>query len=162
MGQGSRQGGPPQGLAMVKTVTPASASKLEQIGTELKQDLRNLVQTEVQQLSSQSSASSQHDSSFQQLECGVHELKLQNAKFEDWFAKFGSRVSEQTSRIDDLASTVKAQGKDIHGLRSDVENSVHTAISRMQGDMSAQLAAQLSGQMEQIQALLSDKKPRTS
>ena len=70
---------------------------------------RGMMQPEVQQLSARQPSSSSQEARAQQLECGVKEIKMQNAKGEDRFSKFGSRVSEQATRIDELSSCVNVK-----------------------------------------------------
>ncbi|CAE7278596.1 unnamed protein product [Symbiodinium natans] len=159
-----QQFAPPPGLSLVKSSQPSPGpSKLEQLGSELKQDLRSLMQTELASRSAgQDSVSSAQEARLEKLEVGMKELQEQNRKFEGWFATFGNRVSEQATTIQGVQHTLQSQSQDIHRLRSDVEMTVGNAVGQLQADMTQQLSAQLAGQLEQIQALFADKKPRTS
>ena len=87
----------------------------------------------------------------------MKEIRCQNQKFEEWFASFGSRVSDQASRIETIHHAVSQQGSELVKLRS-VENSVTAAVGKLQTDISTRLA----GQIEQMSALFSEKKQRSS
>ena len=74
-------------------------------------------------------------------------------------SSFGSKVSDQAGKLEGLPHTVESQNQELGRIRSDVESSVTSAVSKLQHDMTAQLSAQLAGQTAQISALFAEKKP---
>ena len=94
------------------------------------------------------------------LETTVGELRHQGLKFEDWFQKFGTTVTDQGQQLKALQSTVQEQQAELGRVRTDVQQTVHAAVGSLQSELTTQMAAQLAGQMEQIQALFTDKKAR--
>ena len=124
----------------------SAASKLEQISTDLRKDMHQIVKEHV----GSSSSDSATESRLHRLEVGLGEVKMQNEKFETWFATFGGKVS-------DLSGAVQSQKQEISHLRSEVQSSVASAVNGLQSDLTQQLSAQLAGQLEQIQAMFHKK-----
>ena len=131
---------------------------MEQIGQELRDDLKGLAQSELATRSAPAGSKDQ-DARLDKLEVGMKEIQTQNQKFGEWFAKFGGRVD---AILDTLHRTVANHNQELHKLRGDEEAWVTGAVTKLQTGVTAQLSAQLAGQVEQIQALFSDKKVRTS
>ena len=140
----------------------ATVAKLTQIEDGLRQDLESLVrkQMEASAVASRPGLTDQ-EARLQTLEVNMTELKHQNQKFESWFQGFGTKVNDQAQAVAGLQQTVQAQQQELSQFRSEVQVSVSQAVSSMQSSVSEQLATQLQGQMEQIQALFSEKKART-
>ena len=105
---------------------------------------------------------SEHDNRLHQLEVGFSELRHQNSKFEGWFQNFGTKVADQAAQLENLAGTVSEQRRELAKVKTEVQASVQSAVLGMQTELATQMSAQLAGQMEQIQALFSEKKPRTN
>ena len=55
---------------------------------------------------------------------------------------------------------MQEQQAELGRVRTDVQQTVHAAVGSLQSELTTQMAAQLAGQMEQIQALFTDKKAR--
>ena len=124
----------------------SAASKLEQISTDFRKDMHQIVKEHV----GSSSSDPATESRLRRLEVGLGEVKMQNEKFETWFATFGGKVS-------DLSGAAQSQKQEISHLRSEVQSSVASAVNGLQNDLTQQLSAQLAGQLEQIQAMFHKK-----
>ena len=137
----------------------SSVTKLAQIQEDLKQNVQTLVKQHVAAAAAPPGLTEQ-DRRINELEVGLTELKHQTQKFETWFQNFGTKVSDQAQAVATLQTQVHEQRQDITKCRSELQ----VAVSSLQSEMSSQLASQLQGQFEQIQALFSggDKKARTS
>ena len=154
----------PPGLPIPASASSSAGSRIDQIRAELTQDINKVVQ---KQLAEQPSASNLPDEAAQrmlQLESGVGELRLQNAKFESWFAAFGKQVADAKQEVAEVKSALGSQQQDLGYLRGElakqgevVQASVQNAIGALQQDISAQLAAQFQGQAESFQAMLTKK-----
>ena len=143
------------------SVTSTASTKLSQIEGELRQDLEQMVQRQVQAAASHPPPGlSAQEQRLQQLEVGVTELQQQGRKFEHWFQSVGSQVQDQAQAITALQSTVQEQQKELGLFRTEVQTTVTQAVGSVQTEMARQLSSQLQGQMEQIQALFSEKKMR--
>ena len=149
---------PPPGLSLSRPVNTPAVSKLEQIGAELKQDLKGLVQTELANLPASNGSQSQQEDRLRKLEVGVAEIRQQNTKFETWFSEFGKKVATQGQELGNLSQSVQQQSQAFTRLQSEVEATMSGAVGKLQSDMTAQL----QGQFEQLQSLLADKKSRTA
>ena len=122
----------------------SAASKLEQISTDLRKDMHQIVKEHVGSRPSDSAT----ESRLRKLEVGLGEVKMQNEKFETWFATVGGK---------DLSGAVQSQKQEISHMRSEVQSSVASAVNGLQSDLTQQLSAQLAGQLEQIQAMFHKK-----
>ena len=87
-------------------------------------------------------------------------MRHQGIKFETWFQGFGTKVSDQATQLEALKTTVQEQQLELGKVRTDLQSTVQSAVTSLQGNLTNQMAAQLAGQMEQIQSLFADKKPR--
>ena len=141
------------GLAAASQPPSTAASKLEQISSDLRKDMHQIVKDHV----SSSSSSSVTEDRLQKLEVGLGEVKMQNQKFESWFATFGGKVSAQSDELKGLSGVVQSQKQEINSLRGEVQNTVSTAVQSLQTDLTQQLSAQLAGQLEQIQQMFHKK-----
>ena len=146
----------PPGLPAPTAKPSQAGDKLSQIRTELRQDLQSLVQQKLAEQAAPASAvatpSADQDSRIQKLEVGVHELQMQNRKFEGWFQSFGTQLSESKAQVNDLQRTMQGQQADVAKLRGEVTS----AVSSLNSDMNSRL----DDQLQRIEALLS-KKSRT-
>ncbi|CAE7233097.1 unnamed protein product, partial [Symbiodinium necroappetens] len=84
---------------------------------------------------------------------GVHELQMQNRKFEGWFQSFGTQLSESQAQVTDLQRTMQGQQADVAKLRGEVSS----AVSSLKSDMNTRL----DDQLQRIEALLSKKSRHT-
>ena len=144
----------PSGLQPPAAKHSQAGDKLSQIRTELRQDLQQLMQQQFSEQRAQASAgpSADQDPRIQKLEVGVHELQMQNRKFEGWFQSFGTQLSESKAQTAELQKTLQGQQTDVAKLRGEVSS----AVSSLKSDMNNRL----DDQLQRIEALLS-KKPRT-
>ena len=146
-------------------MSQTARSKYEQLESGLKQDIKQDLETMIRkQIQDQAPPPclTEHDRRVHALEVGVNELKHQNSKFESWFQSFGTRVNDQVSEMAALKKTVHEQQQALAKAQTDVQATAQTEVRSLQAEMTTQLSSQLAGQMEQIQALFADKKPRTS
>ena len=146
-------------------MSQTARSKYEQLENGLKQDIKQDLETMIRkQIQDQAPPPglSEHDKRVHALEVGMNELKHQNSKFESWFQSFGTRVNDQVSEMAELKKTVHEQQQVLAKVQTDVQTTVQTEVRSLQAEMTTQLSSQLAGQMEQIQALFADKKPRAS
>ena len=161
---------PPPGLVPVAPFASqptAAASKLDQLRSELAQDVQAMVHKSVSDFSSQASASTasgQAEQRIQRLEVGVEELKQQNSKFESWFQSFGTQVADAKSSIQEVQCVVALQQQDLVSVKAEVakqaeaiHTSVQQAVGHMQTGLSEQLAVQHQAQFQQIEALLAKR-----
>ena len=144
----------PPGLPSPAAKPSHAGDKLTQIRTELRQDLQQLMQ---QQLAAQSTqtvteSTADQDSRIQKLEVGVHELQMQNRKFEGWFQSFGTQLSESKAQVADMQKAMQGQQADVAKLRGEVSSAV--------GSLKSDMNSRLDEQLQRIEALL-NKKPRT-
>ena len=148
----------------VAASSSAAVTKLSQIQSDLKQSLQDVVRKEIEALQSAEPPPGlfEHDHRLHQLEVGLTELRHQNTKFEGLFQTFGTTVADQAKQLEGLAGTVTEQHRELAKVKTELQASVHSAVLGLQTEISTQMSAQLAGQMEQIQALFSDEKPRTS
>ena len=125
------------------TAAPVAVqSKLDQLQTDLKQQVPQLVQDFLQANAPQeSSAVSAQDERIRKMEVEVRELKQHNVKFEGWFQTLGKQVSDNSTQL-------KGFQQDLQQQRTEI------------GQVSAQLTSQFANQMQQIEALLA-KRSRT-
>ena len=153
----------PWSTARASQLTPGpsteAVTKLAQLETGLRQDLKDLVQQHVAEAGPPPGLSEQ-DKRLHALETSVSEMRHQSTKFESWFQGFGTKVADQAKQIDVLTSTVQEQRVELGRVQQNMQTSVHTAVSSLQTELTQQMAAQLAGQMEQITALFADKKAR--
>ena len=149
---------PPQ-LAASSTET---VSKIAQLEAGLKQDLQDIVQRKLDErdAAAPSPEMTDQDRRLHALETSLTEVQHQGQKFESWFQSFGTRVSDQASQLDALRNTVQEQQVELGRVRTEVQQSVQSAASTLQTNMTDQMAKQLAAQMVQIQGLFADKKPR--
>ena len=145
------------------SMTPSSTvvTQLSQLETDLKQNLQTMLQ---QTLDAREAAGpppglSEQDKRLHSLESTVQELRHQGTKFESWFQSFGTKVADQGKQLAALQSTVQEQQVELGRVRTDVQQTVQTAVGTLQSELTNQMAAQLAGQ-EQIQALFTEKKAR--
>ena len=148
---------------------PASSSsskeavtKIAQLEAGLKQDLHDIVQRKFDERDAAGPpvGLSDQDKRLHSLETAVTEMRHQGAKFESWFQGFGTKVSDQATQLEALKATVQEQQAELGKVRTDLQSTVHNAVTTLQGNLTTQMAAQLAGQMEQIQGLFADKKSR--
>ena len=81
------------------------------------------------------------------LETGMQEPRTQNAKFEDWFSKFGQQVSHTSAKVQEVTQVVAQQQQEPAHLRGEVAKQadvVQTAVGQMQRDLNAQISAQFT------------------
>ena len=130
----------------------SSSSRMEQLKAELAMDIDNAVQ---KKLTEQQPVSAGLDGAAEQrmlqLESGIGELRLQNAKFEIWFAASGKQVADAKQEVSEVKSALCTQQQDLGVMRGElsrqgdvIQASVQTAITALQQDISAQLAAQFA------------------
>ncbi|CAE7673569.1 unnamed protein product [Symbiodinium sp. CCMP2592] len=133
-----------------------SASKFSQLEAGLKHDLKALVQSafDERDAAGPPPGLSDQDQRIHALETAVSEMTHQSAKFETWFQGFGTKVADQATQLTTLQSTVEAQQVELGRVRSGVQQTVQASVAQLQSDLTTQMAAQLAGQMEQIEALL--------
>ena len=139
-----------------------AVTKIAQVEAGLRQDLHDLVQRKLDErdAAGPSPGLSDQDKRLHALEASVSEMKHQGLKFESWFQGFGTKVADQAKQLEALSSTVQEQKTELNRLRSDVQVSVQSAASSLQNELTHQMSCQLAAQMDQIQALFSDKKAR--
>ena len=114
-------------------VTSTASTKLSQIQGELRQDLEQMVQRQVQAAASHPPPGlSAEEQRLQQLEVGVTELQQQGRKFEHWFQSVGSQVQDQAQAITALQSTVQEQQKELGLFRTEVQTTVTQAVGSVQ------------------------------
>ena len=94
----------------------------------------------------------------------MREVKEQGSKFEEWFQSCGTRINEQAAALSTLQGTVNEQQGELARCRTELQQTMQSSVSSLQAEMSQQLASQLQGQLEQIQALFQggEKKARNS
>ena len=155
---------PPPGLSLskpgVSSVAVASTAKIDQLREELQGGITEMVQKQVSALAG---SATQHEARLTKLETGMNELRLQNNKFEDWFSKFGQQASQTSAQVQEVTKAVAHQKQEITHLHGEVAKQSDTlqgAVGQLQRDLNQQISAQLSAQLEQIQGLLTSKKPR--
>ena len=136
----------------------SGATKLAEIEAALRADFQELKQ----QVTLPTPVASNSDRRIAALKVGFTEMRQQNAKFEEWFQTFGSKVNDQAADMQTLQSTVAEQRQELEQCKADVKHSVSQAVGSLQQDLSAQMTVQLQSQFEQIQALFSEKKARTN
>ena len=100
---------------------------------------------------------SEQDKRLHALETSVNELRHQGTKFEGWFQGFGTKVAAQAEQLESLACTVKEQQAELSRVKTDMQQTVHTAVGSLQSELTNQMAVQLAGQMEQITELFAAK-----
>ena len=152
---------PPQASSSASP-SPAVVTQLAQLEQGIKQDLKTMMQSALDErdAAGPSPGMSDQEKRLHVLETTVGELRHQGLKFEDWFQKFGTTVTDQGQQLKALQSTVQEQQAELGRVRTDVQQTVHAAVGSLQSELTTQMAAQLAGQMEQIQALFTDKKAR--
>ena len=157
----------PPGLPAPSTASQAagaSNTRLDQLKAELTQDIDQVVQ---RKLASQPSASALPEDAAQrmlQLESGVGELRMQNAKIRRLVCCIWEAVADAKQEVAEVKTALGTQQQDLSLLRTEVarqgdvvQASVQSAIGALQQDFAAQLAAQFAGQAESLQALLLQK-----
>lgn len=134
--------------------------------TQIEQDLKSNLQSMLQQTLDEREASgtppglSEQDKRLHSLETSVNELRHQSSKFESWFQGFGTKVADQARQLDTLTQTVQEQQVELSRVKTDVQQTVNSAVGALQTELTTQMAAQLAGQMEQITELFAAKKAR--
>ncbi|CAE7270136.1 aquIMA [Symbiodinium sp. CCMP2592] len=145
---------PPSGAASSSAQPSAAASKITQVKSELQAGLETLVRKEVQTATAACAApAADQDKRLLQLETGLKEVKLQNSKFEEWFATLGSQMQQQAQQVVEVQQAVTAQKAEIGSLRTEVSGSIIQAVTALRSDMSEQFTAQTAS----LEALLSKK-----
>ena len=140
----------------------AGASKSAEIEACLRSDFNELktqLQSDVAASSAEAPESSQR---LHALESGLTEMRHQNAKFEEWFVAFGTKVNDQATALSALQNTVKDQQQELAKNKGEMQATISQAVGTLQKDLSAQVSGQLQNQFEQIQALFSDQKARNN
>ena len=161
-------GGDPWALARPAAATPprteqalpsAARTKWNALEHGIKDDVQALIR---QERTTWEAGHKSNEDRFQKLEAGMAELQHQNQKFEGWFQTFGAQVGEQATSLQHLSASVKQQQTELQQVKGDVERSVTAAVTNLTAEVTNQMAAQLQGQMQQIQELFADKKARTN
>ena len=86
---------------------PLRTSKLEKLQTQMQGVLENNIKDATEQR-------------FQQLECGLTELKEQNQKFETWFGEAGQSTAALRQDVNMLTGQVKENQKNIADMSTDI------------------------------------------
>ena len=141
------------------TATKGAQTKLKELEHRISTNLEDLVKQQVAERVPPPGLSLP-DPRLQQLEVSLTEVQQQNSKFEEWFQTFGARVSGQAQQLEQLQTTVQEQRQEIAKVRSEVRDTVKHEVGGMQQAMAQQMSSQFASQLEHIQAMLADKKPR--
>eukprot|EP00438_Fugacium_kawagutii_P031979 Skav207040 [mRNA] locus=scaffold975:198961:208505:- [translate_table: standard] len=138
-------------------------SRMASLTDQLKED----VKVQVQQQLDAGNVPSVDTQRLSKLEVDVAELKAQGSQFRSWFEETGTRLATQDQQLTRLHEGLTQQQSDIHAVRSEVHTSaenlhqaLQTSFGSMQHDITTDLNASISAQLERFEKVIFAKFPR--
>eukprot|EP00435_Cladocopium_sp_Y103_P021134 s799_g5.t1 len=139
---------------------PASTRRYDQLKSDLQATLQQQLAEKMQDASGGDSVDSNR---LHQLETDMIELKAHQSTFHTWFQETGTRLARQDDQLAHLQASVQQNQQDLQAVRGEVHSSaenLHQAMQlsfgTMKSDLSSELTAAVSGQMDRIEAMLKD------
>eukprot|EP00435_Cladocopium_sp_Y103_P053215 s2024_g17.t1 len=140
---------------------PASNRRYDQLKSDLQATLQQQLAEKMQDAPANDSV---NPGRLQQLETDMIELKAHHSTMHNWFQETGTRMARQDEQLAHLQASVQQNQQDLQAVRGEVHSSAETlhqamqiSFGTMKGELSTELTAAVSGQMDRIEAMLSKK-----
>ena len=116
------------------THVAGAAPRLEEVKKQLKTDVQDFVHKELASSSTSLGEAQQAANArrFEALETDMKEMKSHNQKVTAWFQEANSRMTSSEQQMQVMASALENQQKDLHAVRSEVQQSFETTQSSVQ------------------------------
>eukprot|EP00435_Cladocopium_sp_Y103_P041171 s401_g11.t1 len=131
---------------------------------QLKSDLHATVQQQLAEQMQDGASSSVDAQRLHQLETDMVEIKAHQSTFHTWFKETGSRLAHQDEQLAHLQASVQQNHQDLQAVRGEVHSSAETlhqamqiSFGNMKGEITTELTAAVSSQMDRLEAMLSKK-----